>query len=460
MSRILRRPMFRGGRVDSRGTGITSGLGYAKGGQIGGGSIAGKAYPDGRYGFENPRFINLGGGSAKTGQSVMDAATSKWGRAKNLVTSPKFSERGLYEAVKKYGPKALNWGKGLGLGIMSRFPLLTVGAGLYGAATPTPVDEKYGISRMDNLFPFMDSEFEGSALEKKLKRNQEEASNPNNPWRYDEGLTGIPRKEHPLYDPEKSSWWPWGEGAAEEVEVTGVDFPPGGGRTRLGTGEDFYEAPEPPKEKSTEELLKELMGKKKTAKEKVAEFKEVFEDAYGSGVPEDASRMLMSFAGKALKPGADTKSAFGEFFEEESKVEGKRSKYKDAATTAAINAFLTGEKDYQTLMNQMTLIDHQLKKKEDYATAKKTIDNLLSAYASSAKDDRTDPGVMQAAYNDLYQKQIFEGPVPENKDGTVKEDELIVGKIYYQDHPTDSRNKIIFLVKADGSLKQINTILK
>jgi hypothetical protein len=34
MSNILRRPMFRGGRVESRGTGITSGLGYAKGGQV------------------------------------------------------------------------------------------------------------------------------------------------------------------------------------------------------------------------------------------------------------------------------------------------------------------------------------------------------------------------------------------------------------------------------------------
>jgi len=34
MSNILRRPMFRGGRVDSRGTGITSGLGYANGGSI------------------------------------------------------------------------------------------------------------------------------------------------------------------------------------------------------------------------------------------------------------------------------------------------------------------------------------------------------------------------------------------------------------------------------------------
>jgi hypothetical protein len=35
MSKILRRPMFRGGQVDSRGTGITSGLGYQAGGRVG-----------------------------------------------------------------------------------------------------------------------------------------------------------------------------------------------------------------------------------------------------------------------------------------------------------------------------------------------------------------------------------------------------------------------------------------
>jgi len=35
MSRILRRPMFRGGRVDSRGTGITANLGYKSGGRVG-----------------------------------------------------------------------------------------------------------------------------------------------------------------------------------------------------------------------------------------------------------------------------------------------------------------------------------------------------------------------------------------------------------------------------------------
>ena len=35
MSRILRRPMFRGGPVSSYGTGIATGLGYEDGGRVG-----------------------------------------------------------------------------------------------------------------------------------------------------------------------------------------------------------------------------------------------------------------------------------------------------------------------------------------------------------------------------------------------------------------------------------------
>jgi len=56
MSRILRRPMFRGGRVSSYGTGIAAPLvpGYQGGGQIGGGIIYGKPMADGRYGFNKP----------------------------------------------------------------------------------------------------------------------------------------------------------------------------------------------------------------------------------------------------------------------------------------------------------------------------------------------------------------------------------------------------------------------
>ena len=61
MSRILRRPMFRGGPVSSYGKGIAAPLvpGYAGGGQIGGGIIYGKPMADGRYGFALPKQKNL-----------------------------------------------------------------------------------------------------------------------------------------------------------------------------------------------------------------------------------------------------------------------------------------------------------------------------------------------------------------------------------------------------------------
>ena len=61
MSRILRRPMFRGGgTVDSYGMGITAPLvpGYMGGGQIGGGIIYGKPMADGRFGFQSPVMFN------------------------------------------------------------------------------------------------------------------------------------------------------------------------------------------------------------------------------------------------------------------------------------------------------------------------------------------------------------------------------------------------------------------
>jgi len=377
MSRILRRPMFRGGRVDSRGTGIASGLGYEKGGRVG---------------------LKKGGGY-------------------------QFGETG---AAKGLGWLNNEFNKMLAAGYdLGAVPINTLGR-LFGYNP--------GFSGTKTLDKWTGGDFTKNNPD--LNPDQAWFLNPWGPTSAEEGWT-IPSM-----------------GGGEAKKVTGVDLPPGGGRTRLGTGEDYAEIPEEPKEKSTEELLKELMGPKKTKKETIEEYTEIFKDAYGSGVADDASTMALSLAGKMLKPEATVKSGFGEFFEEESKRPSSRKKYKDAATTAAINAFLTGEKDYDSMMKQMALIDHKLKKTDEYATSKKTIDNLLSAYASSERRDRTDPGVMQASYNDLFNSQIFEGPLPENKD------ELIVGKIYYQDHPTDSRNKIIFLVKADGSLEQINTILK
>ena len=51
--------------------------------------------------------------------------------------------------------------------------------------------------------------------------------------------------------------------------------------------------------------------------EQIAENKELFEEVMGGGKAakiQDLSDMALSFAGKALKEGATTKSAFSEFF--------------------------------------------------------------------------------------------------------------------------------------------------
>ena len=70
MSRILRRPMIRGGRVDSYGTGIASGLGYAKGGRVGY-NVAGLVSPG--MATEYAR----GQGTIKSGGGILDAAKGK-----------------------------------------------------------------------------------------------------------------------------------------------------------------------------------------------------------------------------------------------------------------------------------------------------------------------------------------------------------------------------------------------
>jgi len=100
-------------------------------------------------------------------------------------------------------------------------------------------------------------------------------------------------------------------------------------------------------EKLLLEQAKVKKSKTLSKEEKIAKIKEneeMFREVYGSGRGEDATAMLLNFAGKALKPEATVKSAFGEFFEEEGKRPSERKKYKDAAAQAAIQSFLTGEK--------------------------------------------------------------------------------------------------------------------
>ena len=100
MSRILRRPMFRGGgKVSSYGNGIASGMGYAGGGQIGGGAVYGQLMPDGRYGFQNP-FIPIG-----QTKSQIDAARQAINQMYGIADD--FADVGSKSNVKTQGGNIL-----------------------------------------------------------------------------------------------------------------------------------------------------------------------------------------------------------------------------------------------------------------------------------------------------------------------------------------------------------------
>ena len=92
----------------------------------------------------------------------------------------------------------------------------------------------------------------------------------------------------------------------------------------------------------------------------------------------------MSFAGKALKPEATVKSAFGEFFEDEAKRPSESKKYKDAAAQAAIQAFLTGEKTLAEVESYLAKV--RAGKEIEYDVAKSAGKNMtLNEYVRTYK---------------------------------------------------------------------------
>ena len=76
MSKILRRPMFRGGPVDSRGTGITANLGYNNGGRVGynRGMLV---QPPGASRLFSIEDVLKQTGAPMTGQQIFDYAAEK-----------------------------------------------------------------------------------------------------------------------------------------------------------------------------------------------------------------------------------------------------------------------------------------------------------------------------------------------------------------------------------------------
>jgi hypothetical protein len=312
MSRILRRPMFRGGRVDSRGTGITSGLGYEKGGRVGyepGGTVTGGSIMDRARNFFS---------------TMMQPARNPDG---SMVQIPKrnFAEDMMFVA----GPGKFLKAGGGGLGLirqMGKYPKF-----------PKGYTSGKGDKFVEETAPFLSNQYFKNLIRP-----------------YTSGMKELTKE------------------AAGTVKDYGLPFGIGslGAGFGLKKGYDAFMGDEDPDLKTEEQKLKELEEKQKEeealakllsdltkaeknkAKDAIGgeEDIEINKEKYAKLLGGDKARgkdvtdMLLSFAGKALKPEADVKTAFGEFFEDEAKRPSRGQKIDDAAATLAINEYIAGKK--------------------------------------------------------------------------------------------------------------------
>ena len=343
MSKILNRPMFRGGgKVSSYGNGIASGLaeGYEKGGSVqdrpgyfyggqilkglggaamkyAGKPLANKFYKGFDYLFEPQGFISKNSGK------IMDAG---YGSAGKFSTN-RFSQ-GIKSLANKFNPfndplvkYPLKYGVGAPLSLAGK----TIKNSPFGVAAA-------GAANYIDVIPG-----EGSS-EGYLGKGKDYFTEL-----YDNVFTGDKKKDDNLENPDDPN--------SEENKLK---------RIKKAQEDSKAEIDEIKKLYGTEEKVDsedQTLGK-------IAKKKAIIEKAMGGGkkaMIDDLSTMGLSFAGKALKEGATTKSAFADFFEEESKRPSRSKKLSDAASQAAIQSYLTGEIDEKKFNEKMNMFIGQTK---------------------------------------------------------------------------------------------------
>ena len=296
---VFRRPMFRGGKVDSRGTGIASGLSYAKGGSV----------------SPRPGYI-LGGQVLRTGlQAIPKYGKQGLAYLQNLMRGKPSTSKEIVPQGYKFGDDFLgDFRRNLGvtgglrdipgvspvLNYIARNPKKSIGA--LGA---------FGLSDYTEMLP--SGETIGRAL--------------------------LPGKlERLVFDDEEDE-----KKTTEELQ-----------------DEVDNEAALQALLKELNQKEKKKLEADIPTEEDIEINKEKYAELLGKGAKgEDISNMLLSFAGKALAPEATVKSAFGEFAAEQAKTPSKKSKVDETAAALAINEYIAGKKSKAELDRFFAEMDYK-----------------------------------------------------------------------------------------------------
>jgi hypothetical protein len=333
MSNILRRPMFRGGRVSSYGNGIASGL--ADGGRVG--------YQGG--GAINNWFSRIAGqapkggvGPATTGSSLLQDALSKVKNVPYLgrVASP------IINLGSKASPYVLAGGAGYGLGTLADF--------LYeGMSTPEKYIETKRIGE-EEPFAYAETDLITDEYGNMTSRGQQ-----------------IDQYLGELNVGEKPGFFPRG-GREKFMRDRGYDLKTGKKISDMPFEVSGEVAQVKPGETALDAILRQAAESKKTPppannedgpqptaltrEEEIAKNKELFrkELGYDEARRSDIGDLLGRISVAALKrPGRGEKRDLGDIAGDVMQMElaagpGKREKINQAAATLAINDYVAGKR--------------------------------------------------------------------------------------------------------------------
>ena len=393
MSRILRRPMFRGGKVSSYGNGIATGLGYKKGGSV----------------QQRPGYY-VGG--------IIAALNA----AKNFGPA---AYRG-FKAARAYQPFSKN------LGFMGRAKdLFKPKAGLGAPMGATGEGAGFRVGSLIRSNPLTSASLLPQVLDKGYKAGEYLAT---------EALPAagkgivdflIPGEKYDLFndDPNKKT--------DEEKKLLEAE-------EQRKRDEEFAEYMEKRNKNKVEEIKSGIGGK-----EQIDVDKKIFADALGKKKAriEDASNMALGFAARAFEDEATTKSALGKFFADESKRPSAASKIDQAAGSAAINKYIKGEISKAELDKFFAQTDYKMS-----FASKRGKENVADNIVEAAKSFGTGYKSIDFGLRKSYPEAGTPNKMDASEGQTVDKVPLTVdniGQIFIED---EAPYKAIIITIEDGQL--------
>ena len=427
MSKILRRPMFRGGgKVSSYGNGIATGL--ADGGRV-----------------------NLGfGGALKGGLGTSNYSTATKGLSKSGFRFPRLSSS--LRALGQVVPQAL---RGIGFNAATGAAALPA-AGIYGLMKMNSADTDEGLKVMRNEPSGTFDETGAFEMEDYSERFNKANQQGNKISFMDNFLLDPETGTYPKFigrsgDREKRQAIAAAAAEAEENIIVGEE---------KGDGKTDTERRLEMEKNALKELLESFgSGSKKedTEDEALAAIEKkqkLLEKVMGGGKSakiQDLSSMALNYASGALKEGATVKSSFADFFEKESSRPSRSQKVKDAAANAAIQAYLTEKISEKDFSKQMALITGQAQIKQKFADAAKanlSIQDYVTGRGNNvSKSEAIENGARGIVQNNDEYKGFTEIDSEDNTPGLLVEDNL--GEVFL-----DKKTKEVFAVilLEDGTI--------